>query len=63
MRHAHNRDEPRRPIEVHPIDCSCCGHDDSALDWNGVAVRVLAGLGLGTAIALTLSAISGVPVL
>ncbi|WP_439539004.1 hypothetical protein [Sphingomonas sp.] len=63
MRHAHHRDEPRRPVEVHPIDCSCCGNDDSALDWNGVALRVLLGLGLGTAAALTLSAFSGVPVL
>lgn len=54
-------DEPRRPMEVHRADCSCCGNDSHRLDWNGVAVRFLFGLGCGALIALALSTITGVP--
>lgn len=63
MRRAHHYDEPRRPYEWHPVDCSCCSDDEGRLDTLAVAVRMIVGLPIGVLIAMILSALSGVPVL
>lgn len=57
-------DQPRRPNELHSLDCSCCSHqaDPARLDVAGIALRFLIGLGWGAILAFCLSIITGVPV-